>query len=115
MAATYRVDGRTYHVRYGCHLGNTRSDDDYVFTGVIPLIGTVRCADHNRSQEFPPQAVVDLFPGFIGARFLQDYSVVYDGLWLRPRAVWGGDTLFMPGHEAKIDRETQAYAERGNR
>jgi len=63
-AAHYEVGGRRYGVR------RWASDDGHYtdFAGdIVPYVGTVRC--EHPVGEFPPPEVLELFPGFVGARY----------------------------------------------
>lgn len=75
----YDVAGERYRVRYfGIpHIPwNTN-----VWQGqILPEIGTVRYDDSRKFHTFPPAAIVELFPGFVGARWNTDtWTLEYDG------------------------------------
>jgi hypothetical protein len=74
----YLVNGRKYRIRYFAI--PTMSYADGVFAReILPAVGTVRAYDSGGFYQFPPDDVVALFPGFIGARYAQDWTMEYNG------------------------------------
>jgi hypothetical protein len=86
MTSEFEIDGERYKVRYGFHHTITR--EDYRPT-VRALVGTVTHASSSRFHGFPAAAIVAEFPGFVGARFTDDWKVEYAGP--RPTVVSIGD------------------------
>jgi hypothetical protein len=72
LQCEYRIGDRCYRVRSGAHEGNTRSE--YYWSGVVPMVGTVSCRDN--PHEFPPAEVLALFPGFVGARWNENFTAI---------------------------------------
>ena len=74
----YDIGGTVYKVRYW---GNPDGSwNDGVWEGFIrPSIGTVRHDKCELFHTFPPPEVVALFPGFVGARYTEDWKTEYDG------------------------------------
>lgn len=77
----YRVDGKLYRVRY---FANPRMgyNDGVYDNDIQSSVGTVRNSWRDGCEymhQFPPREVVALFPGFVGARYTEDFQTEYDG------------------------------------
>ena len=77
--AEYDVDGVLYAVRY---FANPRMPyaEGVLEKFIRPAVGTVRHYESSKFHDFPPREVVELFPGFVGARWNPEtWQLEYDG------------------------------------
>src|SRR5262249_4557514 len=77
--AEYYVDGVLYAARYFANPRLPYAEGVYD-QFIRPAVGTVRHGESSRFHDFPLREIVELFPGFVGARWNRDtWELEYDG------------------------------------
>lgn len=92
LECEYEISSRIYRVRRGMHESNT--SEDYR-AAIRTTVGTVTYRDSRRFHEFPPREIVAMFPGMVGARWREDWTIEYDGAAPRIFERWPGTWFFV--------------------
>jgi hypothetical protein len=110
----WEFKGRKYATRSAACPGDGRTETsadgwyngDYYFVGILPAVGTIRNDDSKHFHEFPPDEVCALFPDYVPARWLPDFSALeYKGE--KPQTItvpWGHVIAVKVAEKHELDK-----------
>lgn len=73
-------EGRLWRIRFMADPKDPYWDSTTFERGIRPFVGTVAAVDPPHFYKFPPSSVLEELPGYVGARYTEDFRVVFTSM-----------------------------------